>query len=556
MDKIVVVDTDRGFIRRFQKKLVNEFLNDRVSLFHIEPDTSISDEEVMIRQCIDKIKEYISSSHVIGVFVDVVIYERYETDTVGVKIVEKLRHQFHDLMIFNITSSLMGTEEEWDLFSEATLGLADGVFAKSYLDGKRFSASRFRSIFENAALRRKVLARSPSANQLMVIPEDVFEAFQGSSLAPQLALDIEDIKAPRFWTILKKYFPNAHGELKPVSPGRSGALVIRVIAKEIDRRGVATRPKEWLLKLSEDTQLIAQETQNHLELKRTSLKRTVYPQLLQDSPMQVDGLSGIVYEFEGETLTLLEALGANIQTDGQALGTKIGEILRELHGDLQFELTSIWEKCRIDEKGMLMLQAFVQANDVGLNEQLDRKVVDWASQFILSHGTIPHLASREVAFGAIHADLNCGNILVSRDFSTVSLIDFALRTRGAIVRDYAKLERDILFRVIDSHGVAAHDFHCLRDWQHFKTYVCSHDAVFNPTCNIGCSDRHSTALNLVATLRKAVRMASEKITEDQYLVALFWFTLTAILHPSVPTAKKYFALDFAHEIYCTIANDR
>jgi hypothetical protein len=148
---MLVVDTEMGFVQRFEKKLCEEGIEDLYGIQSVFPKT-VLDKEAMIRECLRQVREeLLAKQSVIGIFVDIVINHSGDGDTTGVDIAQAIREEMPSIPLFLVTGVDL-REKVPDFFSEATLEDVDGVFVKGFLDGKYSSARRIKGLFDERQL--------------------------------------------------------------------------------------------------------------------------------------------------------------------------------------------------------------------------------------------------------------------------------------------------------------------------------------------------------------------------------------------------------------------
>ncbi len=113
---LLLVDTDTGFYRRFQRKLEIEAIADKYQVTILEPDTT-NQTAAMAKKVVDEVNDISAKEDVCAIFVDIVIYERAPFDTDGIVVAEELRKVFPDTPIFNVSAKTNDSEhghmDEW-----------------------------------------------------------------------------------------------------------------------------------------------------------------------------------------------------------------------------------------------------------------------------------------------------------------------------------------------------------------------------------------------------------------------------------------------------------
>lgn len=538
---LIILDTDDGFEARFKRKLEEEDIADKFSVVRIAPDTTLASEELVIK-CVDSARNIVSSSIVSAFFVDIVIYERGALDTVGLDLAKRLSITFPSIPVFSITSKL--THEEtydpyFDVFSEATLEGFDGVFAKSYLEGKHFSAKRLRKIFEKSSARRHAVipismptlhaALDPRANT-------AYQAFGGDTIDSFTLQNIENLGAYRFWILLGSLLPHAEGTLRTVAPGRSGAFVFKTSVKFTQADRSRTRPKSWLIKLSVDKDLMFQEAANHAEMVKTPIPRSAIPRLLFSEPKGMLGLWGIVYEFENDAETLLHSAGAISSIDAaNRIADGTIRVLKSMYGDPLMKCVKLWKTYYELSSGARMSILSVIAEHIGVLSS-SVECVESVANFVKGHETSFLETTTEADTRHVHGDLNCGNILVSND-SDVIFIDFASRRQDHVARDFAKLERDLLFRVLDCDTPRYYSWEPIPLLDQLSS--TTKDDFLMTGVNVDTlRPNEKIVFSMIRKFRMGIVEISPLTSVKDYLSAVLYYTLLGIAHPAISLNRK------------------
>lgn len=550
---LLVVDTDTGFVKRFKRKLDVEGIADKFFVHMVEPDTTIEVPKLMAQQVVSEVGRIVAEEDVCAIFVDLVVYETSPFDTDGILIAEELSRAFPGVPIFSI-SAKADDSRHMDHFAEATLGNCDGVFPKSFLDGPTFSAKRLTQILRRGFEKRQSRSAStPADQQTAAILPAVSNAFNVNSLEPRVAAQIEELGSAVFWGLVERMMPNAQGVISYVAPGASGAYVFKATVKFQQPGTSATKAKQFLLKISTRGDEVRREASNHNDLKK-SAPRKYFPSLLHESPVSIEGTSGIAYEFESEHETLLTYLSREMPKGSVPIGfgRRLVDILKEIYGDPRPKVTSVWSDCYPLSKSVrTKLLGYLAENKPLVGAMLGNDSLERVVQFILHGGETLRPIEREIDTRHIHGDFNCGNILVSmedRQTANISLIDFGARKQDHVVRDIAKLERDIVFRIVDWGSPQFHEPGRIPIWRSFLRTI-QPGAIFDPAPVLeDCDPGVTSAEKLIYELRSAIRDIDLEGTEDSYQMALLHYSLLAILHPRISTAKKAFAVEYARNI--------
>jgi predicted nucleotide-binding protein len=149
---IIIIDTDTGFLERFDVKLKEQFLKDTLQIYPYPPETTRPTKEI-IEECLNEVKKLKGDGIKLwAIFVDVVLIEKGPgpLDNTGVEVANQLKAIFPDIPVFNVTAKFE-TDAEIALVSEATVEDTDGVLFKGYLEGKYFSANSLNRIVAKAS---------------------------------------------------------------------------------------------------------------------------------------------------------------------------------------------------------------------------------------------------------------------------------------------------------------------------------------------------------------------------------------------------------------------
>lgn len=368
---------------------------------------------------------------------------------------------------------------------------------------------------------------------------------------PRIAAQIAEIGAGAFWGLMLRLIPGAEGVFSYIAPGASGAYVFEAKLKFKEPGTSSTGAKPFLIKVGTTPDALSEEARNRRELVKAPVGRKCFPTLLREEPAFFEGLSAIAYEFESEHETLLAHLARSIRNGERTtgLGQDLVDILKGIYGDPVVTVRDVAKGCyQLEHEARIRLLGYLKDNASELNEVVSndkfRRVVDF-----LERGTdaLPP-SSKEIDTRHIHGDFNCGNILLNADSSpklAISIIDLGSRRQDHIIKDVAKLERDIVFRVFDWGSIKYHDPSRLSDWRPFLATLTLGDGFYS-SARDACEDRGMiAAIELIYELRSAIKAIDLKWDERNYLIALLHYSLLAILHPRVSIAKKAFAVEYA-----------
>jgi thiamine kinase-like enzyme len=549
---LVLVDTDDGFEARFRKKLEEEGIDDKYNIKRIVPDTTLEPHE-LLKKCVHEANELVLTNDVSVFFVDIVIYEKGALDTVGIDIARQLHVTFPGIPVFSITSKL--THEEtydpyYDVFSEATLENFDGVFAKSYLEGKNFSAKRLRRIFEKAQNRRmtRELSKVDKINKeaLATKSESVRRAFDADNIDAFTSCLIEELGFGRFWCLIGSLLPGAEGILKTITPGRSGAYVFKATTKFLGDSTSPTRPKSWIIKVCTNKEIVFREAKNHGEIVKTPIRRATIPRLLHPEPKGESGLWGIVYEYEGEADTLLQFASGNLDTATcSTIAKNLIEALSMMYGDPIKHHKNIWKSYfSFTPSAKMNILRFLSEYRQILNAKI--ACTDRIENFVKTDGEIIHDYDCEADTRHIHGDFNCGNILISSDYNVI-LIDFASRRQDHVVKDVAKIERDLLFRVADANTPEYYSWDSL-DIVDIISSDSEDSFLLTEIKEDEVDQRHASIIRLVNSLRIGINQISPSSQAKEYFCGLLHYCLLGLAHPAISIHRKALSMLYANNI--------
>lgn len=143
----------------------------------------------------------------------------------------------------------------------------------------------------------------------------------------------------------------------------------------------------------------------------------------------------------------------------------------------------------------------------------------------------------------MHGDLNADNILIRHD-GELAFIDFASRHQSHVAKDFAKLERDLVFKAVDAGTREFYDWARVPYWERFL-FLLDKSAFFAPT-----PDQENVAAELgdpaklILALRTEIRKISHATREEEYLCGLLHYSMLALAHPEVSLQKKTFGIRY------------
>lgn len=550
---IIIIDTDYSFIDRFNKNLAVFDLDGEYHISTVKPDTTVTFNE-MVESCVSDVGKIISDSgNVIGIFVDIVIIETGDLDTSGIQIAAILRKSFPELPIFNITKQA-NSIAECNMISDATLEDVDGVLIKSYLDQKGFSTDRLKTLFKKATEKRfkygKNIAPETAALPALPVPDRVKTAYNYDSLEPRVAQQIDDIGKAEFWTLLEKLIPDGQGVVSYMQPGKSGAYIFRVSVKIRANGEPATSPKNWVVKASDKPELIERELKNYRELRNTQLHRAFYPSPKNDGVMTAGNVAGLAIELENDSLSLFDRFTSLSGDDLDAISSGIDEVLQKTYGDPIKNIFLVWNNFyKLDKSVSLkitrVMEEYKEVFDVAKSDGY-KNVFD----FVNTNGaTKPSVInfSAEVEERTIHGDFNSRNLLVNNKNQLV-LIDFFSRGRNHVVRDIAKLERDVVFRVFDGRSRLYYDWSRIKVWEHFSS-LNRRGEIFSPEPPLGINNAElKKTLRFISGIRAILKTRVPNVDEKEYLCGILHYSLLALAHSEISIHKKVFAVDYINNV--------
>jgi len=376
--------------------------------------------------------------------------------------------------------------------------------------------------------------------------ESIRKSFDADNIDEFTVGLINELGMWRFWCLLGKLLPDADGTIKAISPGRSGAYVFKATTKFLSSSTSATLPKSWIIKVCTDKDLIFKEVKNHMELVKYPIPRSSIPRLLHPEPKGESGLWGIVYEYEGEADTLLRI--ASGSTDIQnciKIAETVISVLTAMYGDPVKKYKKIWQTYfSLRPSAKMSILSFLSEHKQVLTTKLD--CIDSIENFIRTDGTIIHNYEREVDTRNIHGDLNCGNILISPEYNAI-FIDFASRRQDHVVKDIAKLERDLLFRVIDAYLPEYYSWDSL-PLLDIMSKADENSFQMNQVREEDVNPRHTPIILMIKSLRQGVKKISPSTEAKEYLCALLHYCLLGIAHPAISIHRKTASILYANNI--------
>jgi thiamine kinase-like enzyme len=554
---LILIDTEEGFRQTFEhllKTLKLDFVLD-----FIAPVVRLQNDE-LISDIVKRVNEnYTEAGQIAAFLVDLVVREDSQLfsleprpsgfDRVGIRVACALRKKYPHTPIFIITGKISIPSEQ-ALVAEASLEDVDGILPKPYLTGGGFSGERLELMLSKALIKRQMggVEVMPNATMKMV-PSNINIA--GSDKA--FANAMEEC-GTELWNLLEKLLDVGHKTIEVIQPGRSGAVVFKITMKHIFSDGSRTAPKNWIVKVAHDRALIEKEIQNYSDVKKTKLNRSSYPQPLIELPSNANGLWGIALSFEGEASTLRDTLKMiQVDNDAKRIAKCLTDTLQALYSTDPESQHGLWNHYW-NRKNDLHTKLINYLNDIKTIAEEKHLLLEYKMvyEFIQTNGE----SCSEVSLTSvdqfetrwIHGDLNSGNVLVSTSPSNeIILIDFASAGKGHIVKDFAKLERDVYFRILDGEWTAeSSDWDRMKIWMKLASIATSKTTSVNEGLDLISSER--ALLEFIRELRSGLVKVNSNITIREYLVGLVYYSLTAILAPEMTLQKKMFGIWFVSEL--------
>lgn len=546
-ETILIVDTEVGFAQRFKKKLEEEGIEEKYEVINLSPNTSLPSKE-LIKECLDQLKDYILSiEKICGIFVDIVIYERKELDIIGIELATSIKAQFPQIPTFNITR-YNRDEKEADLLATASLENIDGALPKSFLEGETFSFRRLKNIFHKANQKISMAHQKRTDFNIGKTESTIVEHLSINYTYPdhRVKSQINEIGKYNLLSLLNKIFPDSGGTISYIKPGRSGAFLFRLKTKFKSKDKSPTKPKSWVLKVAENKELIDREVKNYIDLSKSPLPKTAYPKMYRDQAFSFGKLTGLVYELEEDSKTLMQFLDEDFSSENIAvLKNQISNILENLYGDPDKKVVSLWSDLySLDVEAWNSILFFLQENKRVLVDIVDSNTLKRVENLIKSGGKTEDQIFKfdlEIDQRNIHGDFNSGNILINKNNNLI-LIDFASFRQDHIAKDIAKLERDIIYKVVDSLSLNYYHWPRLEVWKNFSE-------LYDPKnffeCSIsykGKDEKIKNYLLLIKSIRSILKTLSPQFSVKEYLFSVLYFTLLALVHPDISIHKKAYAI--------------
>jgi hypothetical protein len=544
MKTLLVIDTDELFEQRFRKAIVEERLDEHFTVRRESPAIQLERRE-LIADVIDRTTVIARSNSIAAVFVDLVMYERHdeEADDAGLPLAVALKELLTPTPVYVVTSKVNG-EHERNLFCAATMNHSvDGVFFKSFLDGKTFSTKRLHTILTPRVIPRGT--GGPAERPVGRIRESstvtrAFSAFGGDSLPDVVKADIAQLGEFAFWTLLDRLLPDGQGTLSTLRSGRSGARVFSATAKA--RRGA--KPTKWIIKVSTREESLRRELLNQPEIQKAGLPQHMYAHALSTSVEQSGDLFGIVSALKHEAVTLGDyLLSDRSASNAERVARLLATGLSAMYGDSERRFIRPWPLVY-----GLTGEAVTHALGSLENLVIPLRALGLESEYVavrsLLKGEGPMSdALKELSlhldYRFIHGDLNSGNVLVGVDHSPC-LIDFEHSGTGSVVLDLAKLERDLVLRVADAQSIAN------SQWSELKAWRTLHDDIAHQRDR---SDRFKSLSRFARVFREGLLNGSDvELESEALLLASLGMYVRALSNDTLSLQKRALAAVIASDL--------
>jgi hypothetical protein len=553
MDKkvLIIIDTEAGFVYRFNEQLDIHELLDQYRTENIIPNTSKDRDQVM-RQCLEEVKSLVETTNVSAIFVDIVIFESGESDSFGIDIAENLKSLFSHIPVFNVTAKHTSLSDV-NAISRASLANTDAVLLKGYLTDKGFTRKRLKKILNHKNLIVNSDIKLEVTNKSEISPEMQEIANKFSITDARVTKQINEIGVGYFWSLISKIHPGLTGTISYISPGRSGAYVFLLKSQTKVPGQPTSMPKHWILKISNDFPSLENEVLNYADLREnTPLPKNRYPQLWRDEVINGGAFGAILLELQEEADTLSKKFSSLNEVGMQTVLSGIRDFFETSYGDLNRSLAHPWhfyEKFYSDPFIIDILSAIASFEDI-YKLHFEPQGLETLRNFLMKNGSIYDKIKRiEVNLDQrfIHGDFNAGNILLNDD-NEPRIIDFSARKLGHVVFDAAKLERDIVFRVFDANTSEFYDWSRINHWSNFTSLITDSNFFDENFVGIEGEPSLNSTFTFIKGLRNQLKFISDKITEEEYLLSLLYFTTLAILHPEFSFQKRLYAVYYASKI--------
>ncbi len=176
---------------------------------------------------------------------------------------------------------------------------------------------------------------------------------------------------------------------------------------------------------------------------------------------------------------------------------------------------------------------------------LSKPQIERIDQFVvtggLSHRAI-HEYRQNVDTRYIHGDFHSRNILVNPEDKTITTIDFPNSQQDHAVRDFAKLDADIIFSVMASEHGDDTNWSSMNAWSPVVDSL-SLTSLFEPP-PVGSSEE----LLMVSAIRACARSMLNGLSWQEYLLAFLYYSLRLLQYPDITLPKKSLVITCANKI--------
>lgn len=556
---ILLIDNQGDFVGLFQRVLEREKLTDE---FICEPVVPSSAD--LLNDCLTKIYEVLAKSDDIAVvLVDIVLDESIRPsdkqiksiDRSGFAVAAELRKRLPNTPILGIT--------QWGkvqmLLTDVTLDENfDGLLLKGILTSDGFSKNKFHEYLLKA--KRKRLNQSTVSNDLpppsnptdsrvttsltkrsqLQISRDAITAFQVENLG-ELVLD----------SMLTDGFGEAEGSVKYFEPGFSGAMLFEVSGRVRQKTKSQVNPTSWILKASTNEAKLQQELSKHKELKAKNIPADLYSMLLMDELIHHGAWYALITKKDPESITLRSFIQSTPDVSRTSTVMKeIERFLGKLYGTSYLESQLIWQRFYSINRGQIAaIRVVLDRSRKALLDQgyLSEQLIKRVETFVVSGGeserAIHEYRDDNVDTRLIHGDFHTRNVLINPREERIITIDFPEMKQDHAAKDFAKLEIDVIFSVLNSINGADTNWRTMSEWSFLLQTLQVDDNFFNP--NISALSAKVEG-NVVAHIRRCAKSIVPSLTSREYLLSLLYHCIRSLAYPDIPLPKKAFALTYSN----------
>ena len=150
---------------------------------------------------------------------------------------------------------------------------------------------------------------------------------------------------------------------------------------------------------------------------------------------------------------------------------------------------------------------------------------------------------REIDTRFVHGDLHSRNLLIDPASHELVAIDYANSAQDHVVKDFAKLEIDSIYSVLDAEGGTETSWVSMNRWQRVLASY-GPDATLEQKMDI----ENESLASAIAGIRDACHQTSPRVSIDEYLMASLFFTLRVLAYPDIALPKKGLAVQCAGAI--------